>query len=646
MVINKKLIPLKAHIFLFFGCMAPILPFILVLAVQLGIPLPLQGTLTAFSLLFTIVGKPLIAGLADAFPSYRKVIFLAILSIMVISFSAIKFIPALQRPFRIRGRLLDEVTFLGNSSYNSSGSSSSMENITNKDDRTKHRIASVNSLNNDQPGVHIEADSSTRQGTESNANLHGQLLLFSDNDKSNSDINSGRKCTFLCDPGHCSHVNSQANATRREDTYFSISVIGYIYGEQISSSHSFEDKGDLLRRIMTQNSIHEYGNFSSNRLYQIEGVQLPNEYSEVEVSILCAGGEFVSEDGSHQRALQSWQFWMLAVLLIAGQMTFNTSVSITDAITVDTTGDDGSYGVQRAWGTIGWGIMAPISGLLVDWWSGNSITKNYTPAFLLCFCLGALDVILSAAYVKVPNIKDESNIWKNLQPLLKESRFFVFCCFVILNGFFDGIVVNFIFIMQEDMAKGTSAVDHMKFLQGLTLLIQSLLEAPFMFAHGWFMKTLGAQKVTSLVFFTYIFRLLGLFVVGKYGSVWATLVPELLNGPCYGLGYTAIVAYAAQITPTGTSNTVQSVVNICYESFGYALAVFLGGFIYNEVGGPYMYLMASGMAVCTLLCHIVSLKRLKPSKGTCETEKCVPSKQELVCIEQEESKSLKSNDDF
>ena len=95
-----------------------------------------------------------------------------------------------------------------------------------------------------------------------------------------------------------------------------------------------------------------------------------------------------------------------------------------------------------------------------------------------------------------------------------------------------------------------------------------LLRLFIVFLPGWFMRTLGAHYVTSLVFFLYIFRLLGLAVVGAYGPVWATLLVELLNGPCYGLGYTAIVIYSSKLSPPGTSTTVQSIVNICYEILG------------------------------------------------------------------------------
>lgn len=56
--------------------------------------------------------------------------------------------------------------------------------------------------------------------------------------------------------------------------------------------------------------------------------------------------------------------------------------------------------MQRAWGTVGWGLMGPISGYLIDWWSGSSVTKDYTPAFLLVFLLGSVDILLSAATLK------------------------------------------------------------------------------------------------------------------------------------------------------------------------------------------------------------------------------------------------------
>lgn len=60
-----------------------------------------------------------------------------------------------------------------------------------------------------------------------------------------------------------------------------------------------------------------------------------------------------------------------------------------------------SYGRQRVWGTIGFGVTASLAGYTMDLWSHGEIYKSYTPAFLLvlaftCFdliCCGKLEVI-------------------------------------------------------------------------------------------------------------------------------------------------------------------------------------------------------------------------------------------------------------
>ena len=58
-------------------------------------------------------------------------------------------------------------------------------------------------------------------------------------------------------------------------------------------------------------------------------------------------------------------------------------------------GESGDYGTQRLWGSVGWGLMGPIGGLVVDWWSGAAMTKDYTPAFILVFAIVGLDVLVS-----------------------------------------------------------------------------------------------------------------------------------------------------------------------------------------------------------------------------------------------------------
>lgn len=72
------------------------------------------------------------------------------------------------------------------------------------------------------------------------------------------------------------------------------------------------------------------------------------------------------------------------------------------------TGDDKiSYGKQRVWGAIGWGLSTLLVGVSVDWYSRGSNEKNYFPAhliamtFLLCHFVVASKLEVSFNEVKI-----------------------------------------------------------------------------------------------------------------------------------------------------------------------------------------------------------------------------------------------------
>ncbi|XP_042867904.1 uncharacterized protein LOC122250510 [Penaeus japonicus] len=607
MKIARKLLPLKAHYFFFLGCMSPVLPFLMVVALQLGIPVSVQGTIYATSLLLTVVGKPVIAALADCFPNYRKGIFLVVITVMVTSYSCVRFIPPMRDPPVLRGRLV--LAPAGSSSSLSSSSSSS-------------------SSPSPSPSGSSSASPSGASGRQE-VGEEAKPMFLAQGD-GGCFIAMSWDCIATCNqPFACLNSNMTSGGDlKATQVPVDLSDIAEEGGEALTEGGHPPDGSWVLGA-------------PNARLYRLEGADVPPlDLVGMNVTLECLGGEWKGDD-----CVSAWsygEFWLYFLLLIVGQLCFNTANSITDAIAVDSVGEGGAFGVQRAWGTVGWGLMGPISGYLIDWWSGTALTKDYTPAFLLVFLLGSVDVFLSAATLKVPEMKSDNAMLKNLRPLLSDVRFFIFCCFVIMNGCFDGVVANFIFMMQEDMSRGTSAMSYMKFLQGFTLFVQCAIEAPFMFVYSWFLRKMGAQQVTSLVFFLYIFRLLGLSVVGAYGPAWATLLVEFLNGPCYGLGYTAIVVYAAKISPPGTSNTVQSVVNICYESFGYASASLVGGVLYQNFGGPKMYLMFGSLSVLVFLLHVLSLKFLPPPEVPTNGEVTRAAAGDALDVEEKVALSLES----
>ncbi|XP_038216332.1 major facilitator superfamily domain-containing protein 6 [Zerene cesonia] len=92
MKIDKKLLPIKGHFFLYNAGTAPLVPYLSTYARQLGFSSATVGLIYTILPIFGLIAKPLFGVIADRF-KIQKPIFLLFQIVTLISFSAIYFIP-------------------------------------------------------------------------------------------------------------------------------------------------------------------------------------------------------------------------------------------------------------------------------------------------------------------------------------------------------------------------------------------------------------------------------------------------------------------------------------------------------------------------------------------------------------------------
>ncbi|XP_034839248.1 uncharacterized protein Sugb [Maniola hyperantus] len=92
MNVNKKLLPIKGHFFLFNAGTAPLVPYLSTYARQLGFSSSTVGLIYTVLPIFGLVAKPLFGVIADRF-KIQKSLFILFQIVTIISFSAIYFIP-------------------------------------------------------------------------------------------------------------------------------------------------------------------------------------------------------------------------------------------------------------------------------------------------------------------------------------------------------------------------------------------------------------------------------------------------------------------------------------------------------------------------------------------------------------------------
>ncbi|EDW00756.1 major facilitator superfamily domain-containing protein 6 [Drosophila grimshawi] len=93
-LINKRLLPIKAHFFFFMAAMGPILPQLAVIGKQIGIPPDIMGYITAVLPVMYVLAKPLVGFLADYFMNLRKLIFMTLIVIMTLAYGGFYFLPS------------------------------------------------------------------------------------------------------------------------------------------------------------------------------------------------------------------------------------------------------------------------------------------------------------------------------------------------------------------------------------------------------------------------------------------------------------------------------------------------------------------------------------------------------------------------
>lgn len=106
-----------------------------------------------------------------------------------------------------------------------------------------------------------------------------------------------------------------------------------------------------------------------------------------------------------------WQFWLFLILLVGAWCGTAIVTTFSDTICIEickfnsvglkslsnwASGQDPYlYGKQRLWGSMSWGVLAMINGVVIDAVSVEGQEKNYAPAFYLMLVPLIADVVVS-----------------------------------------------------------------------------------------------------------------------------------------------------------------------------------------------------------------------------------------------------------
>ncbi|XP_066601805.1 major facilitator superfamily domain-containing protein 6 [Prorops nasuta] len=549
--INKDLLPIKTHYFLFNAATGPIVPFLPTVAKQLGFSSLLVGTIYTILPISGLVAKPLFGILADKF-RLHKTFFIVFQIIVALSFFSINIIPEIE---------------------NSANATLNCKNF-------RHVSAVFLSI----------------------CSKHG----FSESTLGNvlTDAPHTAQCQLSCQKTQntnnelCKNWHIQEFCTNSTDSF-------------TSNTFNFRASFDISNDIKVKNCVYLH---IRNATFSDKTAHIPECESFLHTSCLAkchnnlAFNQLLREaDQVHKdpmvKVTSTYQFHVFLWAAIISWIGMAVVVVIADAICFGILGEERrkEYGKQKMWGSIGFGIFGIAAGYLVDLFSGNDSQKDYTCIFYIMLIAMICDILVSS------RLKKKDTTYSDIDPsllleiigLIKKGSVLVFIWWCIGAGMCTAVVWNFLFWYTDDLAKSSDlTVKWIKTLQGLLTGVQCFLgELPFNFISGAVLRKLGHVNVMSIVLIVYAVRFMAYSVVS---NVWIFLLLEILHGPSLGLCWPTMVSYGDKVTPAGTKSTVQGLIGGVFEGIGVSCGSLICGWLMNTYGGIIAFRIFSAGALIWL----------------------------------------------
>jgi len=245
-------------------------------------------------------------------------------------------------------------------------------------------------------------------------------------------------------------------------------------------------------------------------------------------------------------------------------------------------GEKEMYGRVRLGGTIGWGLTAPVAGMLIQAYGLRLAFWSYAALMFLALIVSQRFVFGQPA--------EGTSLQGGVRTLLTNRRWVLFLALAFVGGMGFASINNYLLpYMQELKASRTT--------MGIALAIATLFELPVLFFADRLLKRFKAHGLLVLAMIVTGVRLL---LYAALNSPAGVLVVQILNGLSFPAAWVAGVSYADENAPAGMSATAQGLFGAMVSGFGAAAGGFIGGPLLESVGGQGMYLVFGVMVLVSI----------------------------------------------
>jgi MFS transporter, PPP family, 3-phenylpropionic acid transporter len=284
-----------------------------------------------------------------------------------------------------------------------------------------------------------------------------------------------------------------------------------------------------------------------------------------------------------------------AVLVLVSLYSFMIAPvnAFADTATMTMLGDQQNmYGRVRVGGTIGWGVIAPLAGLVIEKYGLHFAFWSYATLLFIGFLISQRFVFSA--------VKQRVSIKHGMRELFSNRRMTLF----LITAFVTGMALTSI---NTYLAAYMAELGFKKSLLGFALAIATVAELPALFFGN---HLLARFKPHGLLVLSMLATMIRLFLYAIFTSATGTLVFQLINGFTFAVLWVAGVSYINENAPPGLNATTQGVFGATVFGFGAAGGGLIGALLLERLGGGPMYAIFGVMMFVTLIVYVLFERRL------------------------------------
>jgi len=267
--------------------------------------------------------------------------------------------------------------------------------------------------------------------------------------------------------------------------------------------------------------------------------------------------------------------------------------SFADTATMTMLGDrKNMYGRVRMGGTIGYGVVAAIAGVVIEKYGLNLAFWVYAALMFIGF--------LVSQKFEFNHVKQDVSIKHGIRQLFSNRRLVLFLAAAFVCGMAFMSINAYLSAYMAEYGIGES-------INGVALGIAAIAELPVLFYAD---RLLARLKPHGMLILSMVATMVRLFLYATLVTKTGILAFQIINGITFASLWVAGVSYINEIAPPGLSATALGIFGATVFGFGSAAGGFLGAILFERVGGARMYAIFGALVLVALVAYLLLERQL------------------------------------